>query len=367
MTIPSRYQRLFSLVVLTLFQVCALAGTHGTGAGVVSGEASASYMLVFPGGGIQIPSASNDGYEQKAVQTETGWKVDVKVSAGVLRVRESWVLTRKMSGDLRSLNKVTGKALAAKIAGSSSRDEAVMKLCSFIRERWNYVEKDDSGLEIGELLSSSEASCLGMVRLAVHFLNILQIPSREITGIRFPREGDECILKGGALHAWLEVEVEKGRWVYCDPKSSFGFVPHYCIVLKKDGPITREELKAVAGGKVILERNNDRLFYDPLSAGRPDFWIRPPFDSATQGVLLGKALLGKDLPARGTAVLSCGDNLLKCDLWEGNFYFRIGSPGIYLLRIDAEEPGRRSSRRIELSDLSRKKLVVDAAAGEISN
>ena len=367
MTIPSRSPRIFSLILSVLFPAFVLAGPGVAGDGTVSGEASASYRLVFPGGGVKVPSLKNDGYEQKSRLSGTEWKVDVNVSASPLRVRESWTLTKKMAKSLSAADREIGRSLSGKLAGACSRDEAVMQVFSFIREKWSYVEKDDSALEIRDLLSSGEASCLGMVRLAWDFLNRIEIPSRAITGIRFPPEGEECLLKGGALHAWLEVEVEKGRWVSCDPKSFFGFVPQYYIVLKNEGPVTREELKALAGGRVVLESNRDRLFFDPLSSLKPDFWIRPQYDAATQGVLLGKVLLVKDLPARGRASLSCGDRVLKCDLWDGNFYFRVASPGIYLLKIEAEEPGRGSSRLVELSDLSRKKLVVGAGAPEISN
>lgn len=314
-----------------------------------------------------MPSIRNDGYEQKAELSGVEWKVDIKVSAPPLRVRESWTLKKKMARSLSAADGGTGRQLAGRLSGASSRSEALMEVSSFIRERWRYVEKDESGLGIKELLSSKEASCLGMVILAKHFLEILGISSREITGIRFPAVDEVCLLKGGVLHAWLEVEVEKGIWVFCDPGSYFGFVPQYFIVLKKDGPMTKEELRSVSGGRVFLDRNEDRLFYDPLSSGKPDFWIRPQFDSAIQGVLLGKALLGKDLPARGAAILSCGDNVLRCDLWDGNFYFRIASRGIYTLEIEANAPVRRSSRSVELSDISRKKIVISADGGAISN
>lgn len=367
MTTLSRSPRLYSIILSALFQVCALAAPASTGTGVVSGEASASYRLVFPSGGVTVPSVGNDGYEQKAVLSGTEWKVDIKVSAAPLRVREGWALTKKMVKSLSALDRDTGRSLAEKLSGASSRDEAIIRVSSFICQRWTYVEKDDSDSGIPELLSSGEASCLGMVRLAAHFLEVLGIPSREVTGIRFPPDGEDCLLRGGALHAWLEVEVERGKWVFCDPKSSFGFVPQYFIVLKKEGSVTREELKSVAGGRVFLERNEDRLFYDPLCSGKPDFWTRPPFDATTQGVLLGKALLVKDLPARGTAVLSCGDRVLRCDLWDGNFYFRIASPGVYKLEIEPKAPGRRISRSLELSDLSRKKLIIFVEGGVISN
>jgi len=364
MTFPSRLLNPCSLIILAMTATLAFAAG---GVGSVSGKSSASYEISFPNGGLEMPSMRNDGYDQRAVKTKDGWLVEVSVSAGPLRAREEWFLTKKMEKSLAAMDRKVGRAMAARLAGAVSRDEAVMAVLRFIGDNWSYVQKDDSGMSLEEMLASREASCLGMVRLAGRVLDILGIPSSEITGIRFPACSRESELRGGALHAWLEVEVERGRRVFCDPMSSFGFVPQYFIVLRRGGGLSREELRAVSGGKVILTSNEDRIFYDPMSSVKPDFWVRPPFDSASQGVLLGKALERGDMPARGKARLSCGDRVLECELWDGNFYFKIASPGTYVMDVLPAAPARPSTLRIELSDLSRRMIVVPVEGGEVSH
>jgi hypothetical protein len=334
--------------------------------GVASGKGNASYRISFDSGDIVIPDCANDGFIQRAVKSGNGWEVRVEVSLEPLRLRESWAISRKMEKSLSVLGKDLKNELIAKLSSSTSKDDAVIKVLQIIAGKWNYVEKDDSGLTLDQLMASGNASCLGMVRLSQHILSLLEIPSKEVIGIRFPADQKIYSLKGGALHAWLEIEAEKGRWVFCDPRSTFGFVPEYFIVLKKDGSFGREDIRSIYGGTVELRANEDRIYYDPLSAVKPDFWKRPSYDALTQGVLLGKVLTEYDLPVEGQVSLSNDNGSLRTVLWKGNFYFKIMSPGIYTLKVMPAGRKQPAQKEVELSDLSRNKVVVYVESGGIS-
>lgn len=360
-------RKIFSFFVLFVFGGACFIQLHAEGScGVAGGIGTAEYLMRFGGLGGSVPNYRNDGFEQVAVKTSSGWEIRTEVNLRPLKVREKWAMTKAEAKLISSLDEGLGKSLMGALGGVTSKDEAVIRVISLVNQKWDYVEKDDSALKIEELLSSKSLSCLGNVRVVKHLLDILRIPSAEVIGIRFPLNGRSYELKGGALHAWLEIEIEKGRKIFCDPRATFGFVPMNFIFLKVGDNLSDKELSLFQGGKVELLSIKDRIFFDPMSEEKPDLWKRASFDALVQGVLLGKVLDERDLPVAGRVSLSGENGEVVSPLWEGNFYFRALSTGLYTLRARAEGNAETIERKIELSDISRKKVVIYVKNGEIS-
>jgi hypothetical protein len=300
------------------------------GLGWVSGSAKASYLLETKGGPAP-PSYTNDGFEQTVQGSQGRWLVSVSVDLRPFRVRLPFIpgkipkglgLSPTQSGDLE-------KALAT----CQRADEAVNAVLLFLRSHLSYQERPDFTETPDAVLRRGSASCVGMTLTSVQILRSLGISCREVIGLRLPPASGPIELRGGLLHAWLEVDYGSSGSAFYDAWRTCGWVGDGYILLRRGEGLLVGGLASYTGGSATCEERKDRVCYEPAPNVRCILWARPPQSLFTGTLLSGKLLGPLDAPVAGSATLKGEGSSASMVLWEGNFFFRDLSPGHYLLTV----------------------------------
>ena len=333
------------------------AQTAPPGLGWVSGVADASYSVEASG---PAPlNYENNGFRQSVQAAPGGWTVSVRVAAAPLKVRSPFRLGRLPAGLGLSAPRLA--ELRALLGSAQRADEAVNAVMLFLRTRIAYSERPDFDETPQAVFTRSQASCVGLTRAAMAVLAALGISCREVLGLRVPPGQEQAELRGGLLHAWLEVDYPDAGSAFYDPLRSCGWVEPGYIVLSRGGGLAPGSYAAYAGGKVLCVRRRDRIFFEPASGERCVLWARSPFQGFTGTLVSGKVLGEADAPETGRATLSGGSATVTMELWEGNFFFRDLDPGSYLLTV-AATGGRSAVQTLRLSGMDKHHLVFYSQA-----
>lgn len=345
----------FSLILLS--QAFPFFGENDFPIGSTKGKSSAKYFLTLEDKDVKIPSLYLNGYNQKATKSENGFLVEVKIEADSLRINKKWSFEKGIEKKLKLFDEKRANYLINILSNAQFLDEAIISVFKFVKKNWIYVEKNDNDLNVNEILNSKDASCLSFCKICKSYFDIMGIESEIVIGIKFPSDKDSFILKGGALHSWLKIKLDKENEIFCDPLFYFGFVTHNYIYLSTFENFKKENLKSYKNVEVNLISANDRIFYNPQSKVKPLFWSRTPFESSAFGIVLGKVLKEKDIPVNGKVVIKNSSGNLITDTFEGNFYFFIENDGIYSISIFLEGGREENLGDLAFSKNSAKKIV----------
>jgi hypothetical protein len=347
-----------ALVLLLALFAAPSRGAAPAGIGWVTGRSSAAYLLEAPGAPAP-PSISLDGYSQEVTGDPGRWTVRVTVGADPLPLRQPF----RPGAPPPSLKMSPAQAsdLALALSSCQRTDEAVQAVALFLRSHLKYSEHAAFDETPAQVFERGEASCAGFTRAAAAMLAAMGISCREAVGLKVPLQRQPVRLEGGMLHAWLEVEFPGGVRVFCDPLRSFGWVPEAYVVLRVGGGLAPQELARYSGGRVVLLRHEDRLFYEPPPGKPAVLWARQQSPSSTGALLSGKLLGALDLPAAGNAVLSGPGGTVDMRLWEGNYFFRDLEPGHYSLALSPDGQKARTAT-VTLRGMERRFVVSYAGA-----
>ncbi|MCX7829627.1 MAG: hypothetical protein N2445_01000 [Acidobacteria bacterium] len=325
--------------------------------GSARGEAESLFLISVQNKDFSIPSIEINGFSQKTRKGSVGEEIEIKITADSLRIDKEWVLDKKISKELKNFDPKRAALLIDSLLKIRYADEAILTLFKFVRDNWNYCEKNDGDLSINEILLLKEASCLSFCKLCKAYLDILGIECELALGIKFPSDKDTIILKGGALHSWLKIKIDQKTEIFCDPLSFFGFVTHRYIYLSNEENFKKNKLQEFKDALVILASSKDRIFYNPESEIKPMFWRRSVHESSIYGLILGKVLKEKDIPFKGKIVLETSGNYLENELFEGNFYFFIKGEGEYSFFVVMEGKNLKKIGDLVFAGNSVKKVV----------
>lgn len=359
MTNLSKHQKskFFFFSLILLIQTFSFFGKNDFPIGSTKGESYAKYFLTLEDKYLQISSLYLNGYIQKATKSENGFLVEVKIEADSLRIDKKWSFEKGIAKKLKLLDEKRANSLIKTLSNAQFLDEAIISVFQFVRNNWKYAEKNDNDLTLQNILNSDDASCLSFCKICKNYFDIMGIESEIVIGIKFPSDKDSLILKGGVLHSWLKIKLDKENEIFCDPLFYFGFVTHRYIFLSTFEDFKKESLKSYKNCEVALISSNDRIFYNPESKVRPLFWRRTPFESSAFGIVLGKVLKEKDIPVNGKVVVKNSSNSLITDTFDGNFYFFIENDGIYSITIILEEGREENLGNLVFSKSSAKKII----------
>lgn len=358
-TNPSNLTRLKNILILLLFLIPLhfLGDQIYSTTGSARGEAEAVFFLSSDKNDIFFPSININGFSQSAQKTKNGTFVEIKITADSLRIDKEWRMNKAILKKLKKLDPKRAESLNALLSRAYYIDEAAISIFYFIRNNWKYVEKNDADLTIDEILNLKEASCLSLCRICKFYFDIVGIQSSIVIGIKFPTDEETFVLKGGALHSWIKIKIDKDNEVFCDPLSFFGFVTQRYIYLLDYEDFNKDKLQSFHLETVKLISSRDRIFYNPESEIKPLFWKRSAYESSVYGVVVGKVLNEKEIPAKGSVIVKgCGKDL-KTDLFEGNFYFFVREEGTYSIFINFEDGKVEKLGDLVFSGSAVKKIV----------
>lgn len=325
--------------------------------GSVRGEAEATFFISSENRNIDIPFLSLNGFSQISEKKGNGIFVEIKINANDLRIEKEWRINKTISKKLRKLDPARAEPLIRALSKVRYTDEAAIEIFKFVKQNWKYVEKNDSNFATEEILNLKEASCFSLCRICKFYFDIIEIHSEVAIGIKFPTDKETLVLKGGALHSWLKIKIDKDNQVFCDPLSFFGFVTQRYIYLCNEENFKKDRLQNFKNATVTLVSNRDRIFYNPESEIKPLFWKRSPYESSIYGIVVGKVLKEKDLPAKGSVIVKGFGNNLKLDLFQGNFYFFAKEDGKYSMFIISEDENEEKLGDLVFSGSAVKKVV----------
>jgi hypothetical protein len=325
--------------------------------GSARGDAEAKFFISSENKNIDLPSIKLNGFSQRSEKAADGIFVEITIKADSLRIEKEWRLDKTISKKLKTLDPVRADALIRLLSKARYIDEAAIAIFQFVRENWEYVEKNDSDLTIEQILNLKEASCLSLCRICKFYFDIAGIKSTIAIGIKFPADEETFKLKGGALHSWLKINIDKDNEIFCDPLSFFGFVTQRYIYLCNEEDFRKNKLQNFREATVKLISSKDRIFYNPESEIKPLFWKRTPYESSVYGLVVGKVLKEKEIPAKGSVIVKGFGNDLKTDLFQGNFYFFVREEGRYSIFIIFEDGHKEKLGDLVFSGSAVKKVV----------
>jgi len=325
--------------------------------GSARGEAKATFLFSTNNQKIEIPAFSLNGFSQRSEKSPAGILVEVKATADPLRIEKVWHLNKVMERSLTKNYKKRATTLIESLSKARFLDEAVILTFNFIKNNWRYVEKNDAEVPINDIFNSNEASCLSICRICKEFFKIMDIQSEIVIGIKFPDYSDTLVLKGGALHSWIKIKIDDKNEIFCDPLSYFGFVTQKYIYLTDYDTFIKNHLADFKGISITMTKNKDRIFYNPESETKPQYWRRSPYETSVYGLFVGKILKEKDLPAKGTVIVKGFGGDLKTDLFNGNFYFFVRSEGQYFIFAVFEDGKEQKLGDITFSGVAVQKVV----------
>lgn len=348
----------FILFALTLFFVPLLAQNKSLLAvGSARGEAEANFEIYPKSSEIVIPSIAINGFLQNSTKTPFGISVKIKINADSLRIEKEFHLSKTAEKQLKRFDNIRAPILIDWLSKTRYLDEATLVVFNFLKSNWHYVDKNDNDLSIEALLNSKDASCLSFCRLAKEYMNIIGIQSDIVVGIKFPIEKETFILEKGALHSWLKLKIDDTNDVFCDPLSFFGFVTPRYIYIADWETFKKDKLRHFKDSTVTLTSCKDRIFFNPESEVKPQFWERSPYENSVYGLVLGKVLKEKDIPVSGEIVIKSAGNDFKTELFQGNFYFFVKTDGEYSIYFVTEGKKEKKLGDVTFSGCAVKKVV----------
>jgi hypothetical protein len=331
-----RFSTKLSAAVLVAFCALAAAGEQ-VAPGAVWGRADATYRLEAPAAAVPAPpSYANRTFAQSVKSVEGGWEISVTSTPSPATfgspLRQDW-----SSKAIAALDPGYLSAVRSALASSRTKEEAVLRLGLVLRAMTAYAERPDFDETVQEVSRRRTASCVGMVRIAALLLNeVLNVPCRSVIGLKAEPGGSPELLSGGALHAWLEVDLGLRGRVFFDPWFSYGWVPESYIILRIGGGLEPGDLAALAGSRVTAIWRKERIFYLPANNAKTLFWSASSPSASGTAAVVGKALFPDESPVEGTAWLENSGGRVAAALWNGNFCFRELAPGSYDVFIESQ-------------------------------
>lgn len=228
-----------------------------------------------------------------------GQAVAVRINGGVLPAgRSAWLTSgypRPTTYDVRSDAEITStrtdedtdlpatlptrvRDLAGRITrNAATTEEKVAAIELYLRTNYRY--RLDSPLP-GEgedavddfLFDSREGFCEHFASAAAVLLRAVGVPTRVVTGfVNGKDEGSRRIFRGIDAHAWIQVHVGDGRWIFSDPTAGVALAPDDRGVLERALSLVGEHWRSVAG-----------LLFAVLVAVAGAFFLLRTFRSARQ-------------------------------------------------------------------------------------
>ena len=326
----------------------------------MSGKAESSYAIVADAHTPPPPAYSNDGFRQTVQGYSGRWRVTVAVDLKPFLVRLPFRPGRIPGGLGLSADQARG--LEKAVAHCQRADEAVNAVLLYLRTILAYQERPDFDETPEAVLQRGSASCVGMTLTAVRILKGLGISCREVLGLKLPPSPAPVELRGGRLHAWLEVDYGSASSAFYDGWRSCAWIGDGYVLLRRGGGLAVGDLASYAGGSAVCIARKDRIFYEPAQQTRCLLWARPPQSLFTGTLLSGKLVGPLDAPQAGTATLQGEGSSASMDLWEGNFFFRDLSPGQYRLTVTPSH-GESQSLPITIHSMDKRFVLFYSRIG----
>lgn len=327
----------FLIALLILLPVETPSERPPLSSGVIFGEADCVYRLSAIPGAPGPPAVVLRGFRQRAAQRGQEWEISIHTRAAPVGGGYSFDAHLAQTA-LAGLPEVFRAAAMASLKNVTSADGACLQIARLLREHLAYVPlREDESADPAALLQKGTASCAGFARIAALLLQCGNVSCQPVVGLRAPSDGGPLLLKGGALHVWLEVHASDAPPAYYDPAFSAGWVPARYVVLRTGDGFQAGTLGAWKGAILLRLWQRDRLFAVPAKEGETLFWRggEPPI-APNSALLCGKLLEGGDGPLAGSAILRGAELSLAVPLWEGNFCFQDLLPGEYDLSVISE-------------------------------
>lgn len=331
-----RFSTKFSATILVAFCALAAAGEE-VAPGAVWGRADATYRLEAPAAAVPAPpSYANRTFTQSVKSVKGGWEISVTSAPSPATfgspLRQDW-----SSRAIAALDPGYVSAVRSALASSRTKEDAILRLGLVLRAMTAYAARPDFDETPQAVSRRRTASCVGMARVAALLLHeVLNVPCRSVIGLKAAPGGSPELLSGGALHAWLEVDLGSRGRIFFDPWFSCGWVPESYIILRIGGSLEPGDLAALAGSRVTATWRKDRIFYLPANNAKTLFWSAGAPSASGGAAVVGKALFPDETPVEGTAWIENSGGRVAAALWNGNFCFRDLAPGSYDVLIESQ-------------------------------